>query len=190
MNAIFKLPLSARLALLLLILFGLWQLLDSNQPTETRQADVERTSDYAMTGFELTIMDAQGRPSRVIRGDEMAHYPDDDSTEIINPDADFISPDGDDWHAVSEHGKTHGKGEHIVLTGNVIITNVDQPAIKLLTDKLHLDTEQDTAYTDLPVLMRSPRGDTHSIGMHAVLNEKTVNLHSQVKGKYDAPPAD
>lgn len=190
MNAIFKLPLSARLALLLLILFGLWQLLDKNQSTQTREAQVERTSDYAMTDFELTIMDAEGRPSRVIRGDEMAHYPDDDSTEIINPDADFISPDADDWHVVSEHGKTHGEGEHIVLTGNVIITNIDQPEIQLLTDVLNLDTVKDTAYTDRPVLMRSPKGDTHSIGMHAVLNEKTVNLHSQVKGKYDAPPTD
>jgi lipopolysaccharide export system protein LptC len=52
---------------------------------------------------------------------------------------------------------------------------------------MHLDTVNNTAYTDRPVVMRSPNGDTHAVGFHAALQEETINLHSRVRGQYDAP---
>jgi lipopolysaccharide export system protein LptC len=119
----------------------------------------------------------------------MLHYPNDDSTEIIKPVTDFINEGKDTWQMQSEHGYTQGKGETILLTENVIILNKDNPEYKMLTDKLTLDTVNETAFTDEAVTILSPQGKTNSVGLHADLKDETINLHSRVRGHYDAPPA-
>ncbi|MDT8309929.1 MAG: LPS export ABC transporter periplasmic protein LptC [Methylophaga sp.] len=192
MNAIFNLPWLLRLLLIAAVLLTLWLLFTNQHAPESQQqgdALVERSSDYGMTDFTMTVMNLDGQPQRIIKGSEASHYPKGDRTEIINPDALHIAIDDDDWILQADRADTSGKAEHIVLTGNVIITNKDQPDIQLLTELLHLDTVNNTAYTDRPVLMRSPNGDTHSVGFHAALQEETINLHSRVRGQYDAPAA-
>jgi len=187
LNAIFNLPVYARVSLIAVVLLSLWLLLDNNDDAPPpKRIESHRSSDYAMTDFTLTIMDENGIPARTIQGSEMSHFPTDDSTEIHNPVAEFIDPDADNWEIRSDHGHTKGKGELILLTGNVIITNKDKPEIKLLTEKLNLDTEQSTAYTDEAVTIHSPQGETQSIGLHAALKDETINLHSRVRGQYNA----
>ncbi|MCX4187447.1 LPS export ABC transporter periplasmic protein LptC [Methylophaga sp. OBS4] len=187
MNAIFNIPFYAKLALFAVALLSLWLIIDDSDPSGKTLREIHRTSDYAMTDFTMTVMDANGVPSRIIQGEEIAHFPHDDSTEIIQPIAEFMQPGNDTWIIQSEHGHTQGKGENILLTGNVIITNKDNPEFKLLTEKLTLDTVYNTAYTDEAVTIHSPHGDTHSVGLHAALEDETINLHSKVRGQYDAP---
>lgn len=146
------------------------------------------TSDYAMTNFTMTIMNENGQPVRVIKGQKMAHYPEDDSTKITQPIAQFIEAEKDTWVVTSERGETTGKGDNILLLDNVVITRKDNAEVKFHTSKLNLDTLQNTAYTDAAVKMISLHGETNSVGLHATLVEKTINLHSRVKGHYDAPP--
>jgi len=145
-------------------------------------------SDYTMTHFTMTIMDEKGQPARVIKGQKMAHFPEDDSTKITQPIAQFIQEQKDTWLVSSERGETTGKGDNILLLDNVIITRKDNNEVELHTSKLNLDTLNNTAYTDAAVKMISPYGETNSVGLHATLDEKTINLHSRVKGQYDAPP--
>lgn len=190
MNAIFNLSWPLRLILIAATVLTLWLLLNNDpRPQQSGDELVQRSSDYAMTDFKMTVMDINGQPQRIIEGSEASHYPDGDRTEIIDPNALHIAVDNDNWIMQADRADTSGKAEHIVLTGNVIITNQDQPEIQLLTELLNLDTVNNTAYTDRPVLMRSPNGDTHSVGFHAALQEKTINLHSRVRGQYDAPAA-
>ena len=188
MNAIFNTPKFLKVILVLIALISLWLLLNKPEAPKTA-ASVQYSIDFGMTDFKLTVMDLDGKPSRVITGDTLYHYPENDRTEIYNPETLIITPQRDDWIIESDHAETEGEGEHILMTGNVIITNKDQPEIQLLTEKLNLDTVNNTAYTDLPVTMKSPHGDTHSIGLHAALQEETINLHSRVRGQYNAPPA-
>lgn len=168
-------------------MIGVWLLLDNEVTQPDIQNQTTRTSDYAMTDFTMTIMDIDGTPDRVIKGKEMAHYPKDDSTEMIDPITEFLEPGQDAWIIESELGQTQGDADTILLTGNVIITNKDNPSFQMLTEKLTLDTKLNTAYTDQPVTIHSPQGDTESVGLHAALNDETINLHSRVKGQYDAP---
>ena len=169
----------------------LWLMFSSSDKTDeiTSQAtSYNDTSDYAMTNFTMTIMDENGQPVRVIKGQKMAHYPEDDSTQIIKPIAQVIEAEKDTWLVTSERGETTGKGDNILLLDNVIITRKDNNDTELHTSKLNLDTLQNTAYTDAAVKIISPYGETNSVGLHATLDEKTINLHSRVKGHYDAPP--
>jgi len=190
LNVIFNLPLYLKIALLIAALITAWLVLDGpDADPEPVGPMVQRTSDYGMTDFIMTVMGEDGKPSRIIKGSETARYPADDSSEIIHPDTLIIGRDKDDWRIEADRADTQGKGEHIILTGNVIITNVDDPGVQLFTDVLHLDTVHNTAYTDRPVLMTSPQGDTESVGFHAALQERTINLHSRVRGQYNAPAA-
>lgn len=191
MNAISKLPLIHKILLTLLVSAVLWLMFSSSDKTEdvnTPATSYTDTSDYAMTHFTMTIMDENGQPVRVIKGQKMAHYPEDDSTKITQPIAQFIEAQKDTWLVTSDRGETTGKGDNILLLDNVIITRKDNAEVELHTSKLNLDTLQNTAYTDAAVKMISPHGETNSVGLHATLDEKTINLHSRVKGHYDAPP--
>lgn len=187
MNAISNLPLAAKLGIIAIALISLWLLFSDDKVEPQIQNQTSRTSDYAMTDFTMTVMDIDGTPARVIRGEEMAHYPDNDSTEIIKPITEFIEPGQDTWLIESELGHTQDDSDTILLTGNVIITNKNNPSFQMLTEKLTLDTTQNTAYTDEYVTILSPQGDTESVGLHAALDDETINLHSKVKGQYDAP---
>ena len=188
MNVTSNLPFLAKTLLPLLAVISLWLLSgeDSNQQSKL-DSKLNKASDYAMTDFTLTVMDKSGNPSRIISGKEMAHYPEDDSTEIIYPIAEFIELGKDTWLITSNKSSTQGKGDDILLTGNVIITKKEDTDVELRTEKLTLDTKHNTAYTDIAVSMKSPYGSTESIGLHASLEDKMINLHSRVKGHYDAP---
>jgi lipopolysaccharide export system protein LptC len=170
LNAIFNIPNYLKIGLLLIAVISLWMLFTKPDPPKT-EAAVHYSIDFGMTDFKLTVMDINGKPSRVIKGETLYHY-----------------PENNDWIIESDHAETQGEGENILLTGNVIITNKDQPEVQLLTEILNLDTVNNTAYTDQPVTMKSPHGDTHSVGFHAALQEETINLHSRVRGQYNAPP--
>lgn len=190
MNVIFNLPRYLKVALLIAALVTVWMVFDSpDKDPEVVAPLVQRTSDYGMTDFIMTVMGEDGKPSRIIKGSETARYPADNSSEIIHPETIVFGRNKDDWHIEADRADTQGKGEHIILTGNVIITNMDDPGVQLLTDVLNLDTVHNTAYTDRPVLMKSPQGDTESVGFHAALQERTINLHSRVRGQYNAPAA-
>jgi lipopolysaccharide export system protein LptC len=169
----------------------LWLLFGTTEKPDkvaSKSAAYNETSDYAMTHFTMTIMDENGQPARVIKGQKMAHYPEDDSTKITLPIAQFIQAQEDTWVVSSKRGETTGKGNNILLLDNVVLTRKDNNEVQLHTTKLNLDTVKNTAYTDAAVKMISPYGETNSVGLHATLDEKTINLHSRVKGQYDAPP--
>ncbi|PHS33018.1 MAG: LPS export ABC transporter periplasmic protein LptC [Methylophaga sp.] len=190
MNAISNIPFIAKILLALLAIISIWLLSgEENKNGSVQENKQTRTSDYSMTNFTLTVMDESGSPSRVITGDKMAHYPDDDSTEILFPVAHIIDQEKDNWLISSNKGQTQGKGDEIKLTGNVIITRQDNNEIELHTEELILDTLHNTAYTDLAVSIKSPYGNTNSVGLHAALEDKMINLHSRVKGHYNAPPS-
>lgn len=172
----------------ILAIISIWLLSgeDSNNNSAAKDEQT-RASDYAMTDFTLTVMDDEGNPSRIITGSKMAHYPDDDSTDILFPVASILDQQKDNWIMSSNKAQSQGKGEQILLTGNVIITRQHNNEIELHTEQLTLDTLHNTAYTDLAVSMKSPYGNTDSIGLHAALEDKMINLHSRVKGHYNAP---
>ena len=189
LNAISNIPLFAKVVLLVLAITTIWLLSgDDDNDESSRQIETNRTSDLAMTDFTLTLMDEFGKPARIISGKELAHYPEDDTTEIISPIARFTEDEENIWIITSDKASTQGEAEDILLTDNVIITRENNKEIELFTEALHINTKHNTAYTDLAVTIKSPYGETNSVGLHADLADETINLHSKVKGHYDAPP--
>lgn len=190
MNAIYKIPpFYLKLALVVLALVSIWLLFDGSSPEQHLLEEQNRKWDYAMSDFTLTVIDETGKPTRIIKGERMIHYPDDDSTQIYAPISEFIEPGKDRWQIISDMAETAGKRETIELYGNVIISNIDEPGTELRTEQLTINTVDDTAYTDQAVSIKSAYGETDSIGLHAAMEDKMINLHSRVRGQYNAPPA-
>ncbi|RKZ87664.1 MAG: LPS export ABC transporter periplasmic protein LptC [Gammaproteobacteria bacterium] len=187
LNAISNIPQLAKILLLILAIITIWLMSSDDTEKNTGQLEISRTSDFSMTDFTMTLMDDLGKPTRIISGKEIAHYPEDDTTEITSPIAKFTDKETEVWVISSNKGTTQGEGEDLFLTGNVIINREDRDDIELLTEALHINTKQNTAYTDLAVTIKSPYGETNSVGLHADLADETINLHSRVKGQYDAP---
>lgn len=192
MNAIFNLPTILKTVLLACLFAVLWFITQQQQAVddETLVDPSARSIDYAMTDFTMTVMDEAGIPSRIIAGEQLNHYPDDDSTEIFMAKSHFLEPEKDTWIVTSNEAYTQGKADVIDLEGNVIITRESDNEMQLLTEQLTVDNANEIAYTDLPVTIISPYGDTDAVGLHASLRDRTINLHSKVKGQYDAPPID
>ena len=168
----------------------LWLIFSSSDAIEHRSSESaadSHTSDYSMTNFTMTILDVNGQLSRIIKGQKIAHYPEDDVTNITLPIAQFIEEQKDTWLMTSDRAETSGKGDEILLLDNVIITRKDNNKVELRTSKLNLNTIKNTVYTSEAVKMISPYGETSSIGLRAKLSDKTINLNSRVKGQYDAP---
>jgi lipopolysaccharide export system protein LptC len=169
LNAIFKQNVKFKVMLLVLAIVSLWLFLSTEPDKEHFETKkrVSKTTDYAMTDFTMTTMDLNGNPARIISGSQLGK---------------------DTWKISSNKAYTVGKGDDLLLTGNVVATQPENPDIQLLTESLNIDSLNNTAYTDLAVTMKSSYGVTNSVGLHASLEQKTVNLHSRVKGHYDAPP--
>ncbi len=188
LRIIFNLFAAAKVYLVLLVLAILWLMMTNNADNEkiSRNASY-RSSDNSMGDFTMILIYDDGRPFLTVQGKEMLHYFEDDIIEIIDPIARFIEPEQEAWVVTSNKGTTLGKGEIILLIGNVVITQENNDKIKLLTEKISLDTVNNTAYTDLAITINSPYGEMHSVGFNAAIKERTINLHSQIRGIHYIP---
>ena len=57
---------------------------------------------------------------------------------------------------------------------------------QLKTESLTLDNKQRIVHTDAPVVMTDPSGVTRATGMKAWIDERIVELNSQVEGQYES----
>ena len=75
----------------------------------------------------------------------------------------------------------------LTLTGNVIITTTDARGRQatLSTSRLELDNDRRTVMTDQPVTIRDPAGTTRATGMKAWMDDRILELQSDVEGIYE-----
>ncbi|MDY6799228.1 MAG: LPS export ABC transporter periplasmic protein LptC [Pseudomonadota bacterium] len=91
------------------------------------------------------------------------------------------------WHLVADHGKLEQDGMVLTLTDHVIISTTDARGRQatLSTSRLQLDNKQRTATTDQPVTIRDPAGVTRATGMKARVDDRILELQSDVEGIYE-----
>lgn len=91
------------------------------------------------------------------------------------------------WHLVADHGKLEQDGMILTLTDHVVISTTDGRGRQatLSTSRLQLDNKQRTATTDQPVTIRDPAGVTRATGMKAWVDDRILELQSDVEGIYE-----
>jgi lipopolysaccharide export system protein LptC len=95
-------------------------------------------------------------------------------------------PGSEPWQLTAKHGKLRDGNSQLELEGDVrIVRQIGERTATLSTSTLTLDNRTNMAYTDAPVEIVDATGTTNATGMKAWLNERILELDSQVKGRYE-----
>jgi lipopolysaccharide export system protein LptC len=164
------------LAAALLVALG-WWLQDLIRPPELSETALPATSpDYYMDVFTLTAMN-------------MAHYPDDDHSDLAEPHLIIFRTDGAPWRLDSDRGRASGDGTLVNLLGAVHMTRARSPTnrpVSIDTRNVLVRPDDNYAETAEPVFMKSEMSRLQGVGMHAYLKVGRLELLSQVRGLYES----
>lgn len=174
-------------ALGLLALLTQW-LLHISAPPDDRQAARRHVPDAIMDEFVATGMGADGRPEHRLRAQRMMHYPDDGSTEFIQPLLTVFQGDAPPWQVQAERGLLARDRDSVWLQDAVRIENPEaEPRLRWRMDTrdLHVKVDEEYAETARPVTIVGATSVTHAVGMRVFLKEGRIQLLAKVKGTYE-----
>lgn len=164
-------------------------------------SDIPKTQsepDYYTVNSEFLEYDINGNLSQSLKSDRLLHYPDSEETVLDKPQITTFEPDGSpQWQAVADTGLVEGDGSHFQLNQNVIVwqmakneaiedTTTPEVQLRLTTEQLKIDLDNDQVSTDQPVLISTSEGDTRSVGLFADMKTNKIELKSQVQGLYQS----
>ena len=144
--------------------------------------------DYYMENFVRTAMDAEGIVKDRLRADFMVHYPDDDTSELVQPHMEIYNEADKPWHVVAERAWVGSGNEVVLLYGEVEIWRPGaggERRIEVLTRDLRVLLQEDYAETDHPATIRSPNTVVNAIGMRANFGRNRIELVDQVRSRHD-----
>ena len=159
--------------------------LDSVSLEASRRASGE--PDAYMERFVTVEMDDEGKPKRRLEADYMAFHPD-ETTELSNPYYVLYPADGEPWHVRSERGRISADGNVVTLLGRVDIWRNDGSGARDLDIRTgNLKVLSGSAYgeTGEPVTIRTPTSTSQGVGMRAWLDERRIELLSEVRTHVD-----
>ena len=90
------------------------------------------------------------------------------------------------WIVEANQGRLMQDQQLVHLTGNVrVLRSVGGRDTTLTTRTLTLDNNEGVVFTEAPVEIRDITGITNAVGMKAWIDERILELNSQVEGYYD-----
>ncbi len=172
--------------LFLLATASSWWLYQKVQPIEpARSIEAKHEPDYFFEDFVVTSMNSQGQPKHRLKGVRMAHYPDDNTTEIEQPELDLYANAKPVWRISAEHGLISAEGDQILMGGEVQIKrhgSGQQDAVYARTRDVLVRPDEKYAETDQLVVITSGSVKVKAVGMRAYIGKGRVELLSKVEG--------
>ena len=176
---------------LAVVMFLLWQ---SDEPPVSNEEAAELRGDAEPDGFvvdgEYTSFDEAGNLKISFTSPRIEQFEEGNLATMESPSAELYSSDsGTDsqpWIVNAENGSLLQNEDLLYLTGNVrILRSVGGRETTLTTSTLTLDNNRGMLYTDAPVVIRDVTGITRATGMKAWIDERILELNSQVEGRYE-----
>jgi lipopolysaccharide export system protein LptC len=151
--------------------------------------DMRQTrSDYYLAEFKTRKFRTDGSLEYTIQGETLAHYPDNDRSEIIAPHIELNRP-GAIWDISSLKARFDTNPDLFRLQGEVVMhrrrSNTDP--ITITTDQLTVATESNQVSTDSDIEIVSAHWALKATGMTSAIDEGTLTLLSSVSARYEAP---
>jgi lipopolysaccharide export system protein LptC len=149
----------------------------------------EHKMDYYLNNFTTTMMGEDGKPDKKLSAKRMVHFPDDDTTELDEPNITIFEESAPKWIIKSEDGWLSGDGKLLLLQGKV---TMDRPKtagsepISIVTRNLRVQPKQDYAETEEPITITQTNSWIKSKGMQAWLATPTrIKFLAEVRGRYE-----
>jgi lipopolysaccharide export system protein LptC len=174
---------------LLLLLGATYWLNQQVQPLPPQPDDSKRHDpDYIINDLSVTALNEYGKPHYLMAAQEMIHYPDDDSTHMVDPQLTSLYADHAPIRVSARRGKVSSDGDQIFLYDDVEVVReagATQSKMTFTTSYLHVLPDQDLADTDQPVTIVSDNTVVHGTGM--TLNNRTgvAHLLAQVRSQHE-----
>lgn len=177
------------LLLLVLAAGSLWLERAVQAPERDNSGRTRHDPDFIAEDFSVTKMSATGKPEYSLSAARMLHYPDDGSTEVVEPRVAQRHENAAPIVIRADRGLISRDGEEASFFGDVVVVREagrGRSELRMLTEYLQIVPARDLARTDRPVIITEGRSRLAGVGME--LNNKTrqFSLLSQVRGSFDA----
>lgn len=151
--------------------------------------DMRQTrSDYYLAEFKTQKFRADGSIEYTVQGETLAHYPDNDRSEIIAPQIELNRPEAT-WDISSLTARFDTNPDLFTMQGEVVMhqrrSNADP--ITITTEQLTVATESNRVSTDADIRIVSAHWALKATGMTSAIDEGTLSLLSSVSVRYEAP---
>lgn len=185
-----------QLALILVIIAGIsyWALDKLTEDDITKLNKLAHYPDYYMENFTTLTMNQDGTPKNRLNAVYMAHYPDDNTTELHKPELQIFRQEKPPINVKSDIGWVTSNNDVILLNGNVYLHQNDDEGnlkLELITEDARVLVDQKYAETDKPATLISKKSTTTSIGMRAYLQEQRMeflnNVQTTIESSSPAP---
>lgn len=142
--------------------------------------------DFVVNGVTLTQFDATGRATNRLHAGKLAHFAEDDRSELAQPWLVSLRPEQPQLEARAKSALVESGGERVLLTGDVVVTREPgkdgAPPMRLRTQRLVAVPDLDRYSTDVAVEI--DRGDSvvSAVGMDYDNVKRVVKFHASVRG--------
>ncbi len=171
-----------------LALFTWWLSQSKPQAEPVPEFSGIREVDYYLRDLKVTTMDQQGRPARTLIANELKHFPDDDTIELLVPHMTIYQGDEPPWLVDADQGWVSSDGSLVLLSGAVAVDRKAGPntrSVRLITTNMRIQPKEDYAETDEKVTVTSSKSRLDAVGMQAWLRKPSrFKFLSEVKGYY------
>ncbi|UZE95203.1 LPS export ABC transporter periplasmic protein LptC [Alkalimarinus alittae] len=163
----------------------IWQNSDNETPPSANIiADDE--ADFFIVKGQYTSFDEDGNLSSTMKSDEAKHYPKQNNAILTKPNLLVYREDSPPWRLTADMGQYDMNDENLTLNQNVVIIRNEtlETPWTLKTESLTLLNKSRFITTKQPVTISDKTSILEGVGMNAWIDEKKVELTSNVRGYY------
>ncbi len=170
----------------LLAISSTWLL---NRLTETGSTEISvlrHDPDNYIHDLTTLTMNQDGSPKNKLYADYMAHYPDDNTTELIKPKLEIFRLHKPPITITAEKGWATEDNEVILLTGETKLLQLDAEGVReleIITSDVRVLMDQEYAETDKAATIFGRKTTIKAIGVNAYLGESKLELLNNVYTK-------
>lgn len=164
--------------------FSYWALEKLTEDDATKLNKLAHYPDYYMENFTTLTMNQDGTPKNRLNAVYMAHYPDDNTSELHKPELEIFRVDRPPIMVTADNGWVTSDNDVILLSGNVYLHQNDEFGnlkVELIAEDARVLVDQKYAETDKAATLITKRSVTNSIGMRAYLQEQRMEFLSNVQ---------
>jgi LPS export ABC transporter protein LptC len=163
----------------------LYSMLVGRAGDEPQTADAEERRGYYLSDATLTEMGADGHPRLIVRAKSIEQQLADQSVVLTDLKLDYRTDTNGLWTVTSDGGRMPPDRQSLLLAGNVVVKGRDaRGSPEVHTDTLSYDTTTNVIQTSDVVSIRFGRNDLRGRGLRANLNRGTLQLESNVHGRF------
>jgi len=163
----------------------LYSMLAGRGGDDPQTTDVEERRGYYLRDATLTEMGVDGTPRLVVRAKNIEQQLSDQSVLLTDLKLDYRTDKNDMWTVTSQGGRMPPDRRSLLLSGDVVVSGSTRRGAPVIhTDTLSYDTTTNLIQTADPVDIRFGRHDLRGRGLRANLNSGTLQLESNVNGRF------